>query len=85
MAKFTANWKSLAFIVLSNNRAQKCATERQTDRHTDEIIYVRFRRYVCMSFANFLLHQKYAKHFAPRIAHLNNMIKYHSNMIIIHD
>ena len=46
---------SLAFIVLSCNRTQKCATEGQTEGHTDEIIYVRFRRYVCISFANFLV------------------------------
>ena len=32
---------------------------RTTNRHTDEIIYVRFRRYVCISFANFLLCKKY--------------------------
>ena len=31
----------------------------QTEGHTDEIIYVRFRRYVCISFANFLLCKKY--------------------------
>ena len=27
--------------------------------HTDEIKYVRFRRYVCISFAIFLLRKKY--------------------------
>ena len=65
---------SVDFIVLSCNRTQNCATDRQNsegqtegqkDRHTDEIIYVRFRRYVCISFANFLLCKKY-------IAQLNN-------------
>ena len=30
-----------------------------TEGHTDEIIYVRFRRYVCISFANFFLCKKY--------------------------
>ena len=34
-------------------------TNRQTNRHTDEIIYVRFCRYVCISFANFFLRKKY--------------------------
>ena len=37
-------------------------TDRQNefgDRHIDEITYVRFRRYVCISFANFLLRNKY--------------------------
>ena len=39
---------------------------RQTEfGDTDEIIYVRFHRYVCISFANFLLCKKY-------IAQLNN-------------
>ena len=43
-------------------------SDRQnSDRHTDKIIYVRFRRYVCISFANFLLCKKY-------IAQLNNAI-----------
>ena len=33
---------------------------RQTEfRHTDEKIYVRFRRYVCISFAIFFLRKKY--------------------------
>ena len=33
---------------------------RQTEfGHTDEIIYVRFRRYICISFVNFLLRKKY--------------------------
>ena len=34
-------------------------TNRQTNRHTDEINYVRFHRYVCINFANFLLRMKY--------------------------
>ena len=55
---------SLDFIVLSYNRTQSCVTEGQTG-HTDEIIYVRFHRYVCISFANFLLCKKY-------ITQLNN-------------
>ena len=64
MPTFAGNRRSLAYIVLSNNRTQNCATDRQTeeqnsDRHTYEIIYVRFRRYVCISFANFLLRKKY--------------------------
>ena len=64
MPTFCRNRRSLAFIVPSYNRTQNCATDRQNsdrqkDRHTDEIIYVRFRRYVCISFANFLLHKKY--------------------------
>ena len=47
-------------------------TDRQTegqnsDRHTYEIIYARFRGYVCISFAIFLLRKKY-------IAQLNNNI-----------
>ena len=55
---------SLVFIVLSCNRTQNCATDGQTEwirtyRHTDEIIYVRFRRYVCINFVNFLLCKKY--------------------------
>ena len=31
----------------------------QTEGHTDEIICVHFLRYVCISFANFLLCKKY--------------------------
>ena len=34
-------------------------TNRQRNRHTDEINNVRFRRYVCINFANFLLRKKY--------------------------
>ena len=37
----------------------KLCHRQNSDRHTDEIIYVRFRRYVCISFANFLLCKKY--------------------------
>ena len=59
---------SLAFIVISHNRTQNYATDRQTEfgqtegqknKPTDEIIYVRFCRYVWVSFANFLLRKKY--------------------------
>ena len=43
---------------------------RQTEfGHTDEIIYVRFRWYVYISFANFLLRKKY-------IAQLNYLSKH---------
>ena len=56
-------------------------TERiWTDRHTDEIIYVRFRWYVCISFANFLLCKKY-------IAQLNYAMtkrKMHKKSYYIH-
>ena len=69
---FTVNCRALAFIVLSKNRTQNCATDRQlSDIHTNEIIYARFRRYVCISFVNFLLRKKY-------IAQLKNWKTYES-------
>ena len=40
---------------------------RTTDRHTDEVIYVRFRWHVYISFANFVLRKKY-------IAQLNECV-----------
>ena len=39
----------------------------RTKGHTDEIIYVRFRRYICISFANLLLCKKYIAELKYRV------------------
>ena len=44
---------------MCHRQKDRIRTEGQTEGHTDEIIYVRFFRYVCISFANFLLCKKY--------------------------
>ena len=54
----------------------KLCHRQNSDKHTYEIIYVRFRRYVCISFVNFLLRKKY-------IAQLNKPVEYKLNAYMI--
>ena len=69
VASFYSSLKQ-PYTKLCHRHKDRIRTEGQTEGHTNEIIYVRFRRYVCISFDNFLLCKKY-------IAELNHIIPIH--------